>query len=142
MGSRIGKIHVADIALGIIAAALVVYVALPLLDDNRAPVVYGEAVYEGPREAGASGVVWYRGERVRSCDARVLDFWILPSGKRVTVFDDAGNWTDVGEFNAPVAVTIPDAGPGLYIYRSRITHHCSDGIHNETNPPDVLIVVQ
>jgi hypothetical protein len=142
MGSRIGKIHVADIALGIIAVALVVYVALPLFEDRRAPIIYGDAVYDGPREAGAAGVIRYAGERIRYCDAHIVDFWILPTGKRVTAYDGPGNWTDVGEFDVPVAVRIPDSGPGLYIYRSRVTHTCPDGIHNDANPPDVLVVVQ
>jgi hypothetical protein len=141
MGTRVGKIHIGDIALGVIALVLVVYVSLPLIQDHRAPVIYRDAYYDGDEYPGADGVIWYYGERVRSCESRVVDHWILPNGERITVFDDTGNWTNIGEFKVPVAVTIPDAGPGLYIYRSRVTNYCADGVHNKYNPPDVLVVV-
>jgi hypothetical protein len=141
MGRKVGPVHIADIALGVIAFAIVVYVMLPLFEDRRAPVIYHGAYYAGEVYPGAVGEIRYYGKRIRHCESHINDFWVLPSGKRLNVYDGPGNWTEIGEFEAPVAVTIPDAGPGLYVYRSRIIHTCADGIHDQTHPPDVLVVV-
>jgi hypothetical protein len=112
------------------------------LRDTRPPVYWHSAIMQGEAIPGSDIRIIYEGERVRSCPADITDFWILPDGSRVTAYDGPGNWPEIGTIEPVIHATIPDTGPGLYIYRSRITHHCEGGVHNESQPPDLVVMVQ
>lgn len=133
-------------------AAVVGFLAIPaaydlwadITADRREPVIWHTAYSDPPKaRPGDTIVITYEGERVRHCEARIVDFWVTPPGRRIQTWGPVpGGYTDIGTFAVKVEVEVPhDAQPGINVYRSRISHDCPDGVHNAVNPPDVIVEV-
>jgi len=92
-------------------------------------------------KAGETIMLTYQGYRNIYCKASIRDFWLYPNGEKI-VFDLEGGYSDLGEFESSFTFTIPeDSYPGIYIYRSRITHRCGNAVFNTQHPHDIIIEV-
>ena len=119
------------------SAALDIWKEVRLNRDE--PIIWQSATIRQTPEQKERGVVSvvYEGVRKQNCAATIQDFWIGPHGNPHTTFDEiAGGYTAIGPLNVRFERPEPFGDPGIYIYRSRITHRCEDGIHNAVQPPD------
>lgn len=136
------------IPLSILLPALIipaVYDTWKIVTAKRSEPIVWISGYAVPDEAAPGDSVWivYEGIRRRFCKNEYVDFWIAPSGERIATFSGQGGYSPVGEIKPRFRRSLPIGhGKGAFIYRSRLTHYCPDGIHNTQHPPDIVVNVQ